>query len=54
MGLFGKLISLPFKVAKTAAEITENVADEVLETDSKGTFSKPLEDLAKDVEKLDE
>jgi hypothetical protein len=54
MGLLGKLISLPFKVAKTAVEITENVADEVLDTDAKGVVSKPLEDLAKDVEKLDE
>jgi len=54
MGLLGKLISLPFKVAKTAAKITENVTDEVLDTNSKGTLSKPLEDLAKDVEKLDE
>lgn len=50
--MFGKLLSLPLKLVNAPIRAIENLCG--TEKESERVLSKPLDELAKEVEKIDE
>jgi hypothetical protein len=54
MGLFGDLLSVPFKIANVPLKVAENLMGAVTDSDCSDTISKPLNEVAKEIKKVDE
>jgi hypothetical protein len=54
MGLFGDLLSVPFKIVNIPLKVTENLMSAVTDSDCSDTISKPLNEVAKEIKKVDD
>jgi hypothetical protein len=54
MGLFGKILSTPFKVVNAPIRALEDLMGTETTPEDERFFSKPLDELAKQLEKVDE
>lgn len=53
MGLFGDLLSLPFRVVNAPIRVLENIAGDDPPEDER-ILSKPLDAIADEIEKIDD